>query len=613
MQQRFELRGHHQVHEEHRKAEGEHQRLHRTIEFLALPADVHAHVRAERRVVHHLLHFLHGRAQVDVAQVRRDDRHAHLVGAVDFARARARDDVGHRRQAHRRAAVRIDDQIADVVDRRTIRRLRTHQHVDLAIAEASNAWRLHRAPSSPRRRRSGASSGRAKRRDPGRSGSGFPGSPAPPSTSRRRSAGCRAASSRACGRRLRSAAGPDRCSSISSGVDRLKSSGRLKSSCVPLRPAMLSRSFSVSSASIFSLPPFFITTVSLAMFSPLSVGLASRRVPRAAHAVQRGEVLVLAVLALQRLHDLRRYRAAACRAAASPSSRSDPARAAGSGRRRAAAPPRASRRTRARRCATTLRGCSSAFGQRAQVQRFERVRRCSSHTSAEALRITGPMTAASPRHRRTKSQTNANAAVADRPADATTGGGDGLLQLRRSVPSADAAASSGNASGARPRIEESIGISVIDTTSEIAIASATVSAWSRNNWPAMPSTNTSGRNTAIVVSVDATTAMLTSRVPTIAACDDAQAAFARLGDGFEHHDRVVDHQARRQCEAAERHHVEAQVELVHEEERGDDRHRQRQADDERAPAIAQEQEDDQDREHAADAWRPSSRRRSRGG
>ena len=49
------------------------------------------------------------------------------------------------------------------------------------------------------------------------------------------------------------------------------------------------------------------------------------------------------------------------------------------------------------------------------------------------------------------------------------------------------------------------------------MAIATVSAWSRNSWPAMPCTNTSGRNTAIVVSVDATTAMLTSRVPAIAA------------------------------------------------------------------------------------------------
>jgi hypothetical protein len=82
--------------------------------------------------------------------------------------------------------------------------------------------------------------------------------------------------------------------------------------------------------------------------------------------------------------------------------------------------------------------------------------------------------------------------------------------------------------------------------------------------------------------------------------EDAQPAFARLGDRLEHHDGVVDHQARGQRQAAQRHHVEAQAQLPHEEERGDDRHRQRQRDHERAPAIAQEQEDDQDRQQAAD-------------
>ena len=79
------------------------------------------------------------------------------------------------------------------------------------------------------------------------------------------------------------------------------------------------------------------------------------------------------------------------------------------------------------------------------------------------------------------------------------------------------AGSSGNAIGGRPFNELSIGISVIATTSEMPIASATVSAWSRNSCPAIPCTKTSGRNTAIVVSVEATTAMLTSRVPAMAA------------------------------------------------------------------------------------------------
>ena len=53
------------------------------------------------------------------------------------------------------------------------------------------------------------------------------------------------------------------------------------------------------------------------------------------------------------------------------------------------------------------------------------------------------------------------------------------------------------------------------TTSDTAMAIDTVRAWSRNSCPAMPSTNTSGRNTAIVVRVEATTAIDTSRVPSM--------------------------------------------------------------------------------------------------
>ena len=82
--------------------------------------------------------------------------------------------------------------------------------------------------------------------------------------------------------------------------------------------------------------------------------------------------------------------------------------------------------------------------------------------------------------------------------------------------------------------------------------------------------------------------------------ENAQAALACLGDAFQHHDGIVHHQAGGQREPAQRHHVQAQTKLAHEKERGDDRHRQRQAHHEGAPAIAQEQEDDQDRQRAAD-------------
>ena len=63
-----------------------------------------------------------------------------------------------------------------------------------------------------------------------------------------------------------------------------------------------------------------------------------------------------------------------------------------------------------------------------------------------------------------------------------------------------------------------MGIRVIATISDINIANVMVSAWSRNNCPATPCTNTSGKNTATVVRVDAITAIETSRAPLTAAC-----------------------------------------------------------------------------------------------
>ncbi len=82
--------------------------------------------------------------------------------------------------------------------------------------------------------------------------------------------------------------------------------------------------------------------------------------------------------------------------------------------------------------------------------------------------------------------------------------------------------------------------------------------------------------------------------------DDRRALFAQARDVLEHDDRIVDDHAGREREAAERHHVEREMQLTHEEERRDQRHRQRERDDERAPRVAEEEEDDQDREHAAE-------------
>ena len=62
-----------------------------------------------------------------------------------------------------------------------------------------------------------------------------------------------------------------------------------------------------------------------------------------------------------------------------------------------------------------------------------------------------------------------------------------------------------------------MGTSVMPTMSEMSCAKVTVSAWSRNSCPAMPLTNTIGKNTATEVSVEAVTAVATSAVPSRAA------------------------------------------------------------------------------------------------
>jgi hypothetical protein len=61
--------------------------------------------------------------------------------------------------------------------------------------------------------------------------------------------------------------------------------------------------------------------------------------------------------------------------------------------------------------------------------------------------------------------------------------------------------------------EASIGIRNSATASEASRLNTTVSPRSPNICPAMPSTNTIGKNTATVVRVDDTTALPTSEVP----------------------------------------------------------------------------------------------------
>src|SRR5438445_4437170 len=82
--------------------------------------------------------------------------------------------------------------------------------------------------------------------------------------------------------------------------------------------------------------------------------------------------------------------------------------------------------------------------------------------------------------------------------------------------------------------------------------------------------------------------------------EDAHAVLAQASDIFEYDDRIVYDHAGSEREATKRHDVQTHARLPHEEERCDQRDRQRQRDDERAPAVGEEEEDDQNREHAAD-------------
>ena len=313
------------------------------------------------------------------------------------------------------------------------------------------------------------------------------------------------------------------------------------------------------------------------MFSPLSVGLASSRVPLPLTPYSARDAVVLGVRLLQLAHQrvgvaqrrarrqLDRHLEAVLRQL----------------RDQVGAQHRhhqqRQRRTRSRGDPSTSHGCSQRGRQQLAGSRVRRGRTAPSPGRWPCASPGRPPRPGRARRARPARRCRRQRHAAPAPMPCSTAA-TGFCQLRRRLPlrmrrlfrerhrrrGPSARSASGSASSTRP------------ARSPIAIA--TVSAWSRNSWPAMPCTNTSGRNTAIVVSVEATTAMLTSRVPAIAASRMPRPRSRALAMRFQHHDRVVHHQAGGQRQAAQRHHVEAQAELVHEEERGDDRHRQRQAD-----------------------------------
>jgi hypothetical protein len=66
----------------------------------------------------------------------------------------------------------------------------------------------------------------------------------------------------------------------------------------------------------------------------------------------------------------------------------------------------------------------------------------------------------------------------------------------------------------------------------------------------MPVTNTIGAKTAMAVRVEAVTAPATSLTPRITGAPRVVALLAAARDRLQHHDRVVDHDAHAQREAA---------------------------------------------------------------
>ena len=70
--------------------------------------------------------------------------------------------------------------------------------------------------------------------------------------------------------------------------------------------------------------------------------------------------------------------------------------------------------------------------------------------------------------------------------------------------------------------------------------------------------------------------------------DAALASFAALLNGLQHDDGAVDEHSYTEREPSQGHHVQRGAELVHQEERGDDRDRDRDRDDERAAQVLEE-------------------------
>ena len=182
----------------------------------------------------------------------------------------------------------------------------------------------------------------------------------------------------------------------------------------------------------------------------------------------------------------------------------------------------------------------------------------------------------------------------------------GLRIGRRSPRGSGCAASCGCVAGAVRRlprrirrvlrllVQTSASTSDVSSDTLIAIASAL------KKVPVTPVIVMSGRNTTIGVSVEPISGTVSSLSALAVACSGPFAAVAVQHDVLDDDDLVVDHQADRRRQPAERHQVEALAEHLHRDERHDHRHRHDEAGHDRRAPVAQEQPDDQPGEEQAD-------------
>ena len=129
-----------------------------------------------------------------------------------------------------------------------------------------------------------------------------------------------------------------------------------------------------------------------------------------------------------------------------------------------------------------------------------------------------------------------------------------------------------------------IGVSVSETTAEIRIVTASVTANSRNSRPTTSPMNSSGISTAISETVSEMMVKPICSAPLSAASQRRLALLDVARDVLDHHDRVVDDEAGRDGQRHQRQVVEAVAEQVHHAEGADQRERHRDARDDRRRA-----------------------------